>query len=167
MLILLLIFCFILFCFFSNSGRALFRAFLELPPLRSPLFRKEGQFFYARVKLCLFLKRKYPKGVGVGVYRLHILLPAVFGRANTAPTGGRLRNVFPVPRALSHPFPLGEGLGEAISSHSRAHPRTVRQSAHTNWPVLPAFSSTLQARLHAQKQPYRAFWRTFHVCIFI
>ena len=43
MLILLLIFCFILFCFFSNSGRALFRAFLELPPLRSPLFRKEGQ----------------------------------------------------------------------------------------------------------------------------
>ena len=27
---------------------------LELPPLRSSLFRKEGQLFYAWVKLCLF-----------------------------------------------------------------------------------------------------------------
>ena len=63
--------------------------------------------------------------------------------------------------SFSHPFPLGEGLGEALFPNSLrycvARPSFAKRGshfcAHTNWPVLPAFSSTLQTHIHAQEHP--------------
>ncbi len=131
--------------------------FPELPPqLRcSPLFAKERQCSYARIKLCLFLKRKYPKGVGVEKAGI------VLANTSVHPYGGCLRYVFPVPRAL---YPSLRGRArEGPSSRTPSATVLLAPLSQRGAVVLrlhippygerPTFSPCIQTCLHVKIAP--------------
>ena len=71
-----------------------------------------------------------------------VFLRAVFGRADR----------------LSH-------CKSPLSSHTRSYAHSAPKRTHQLAGVAGLFVHSTNS-LHAPKQPYRAFWRAFHVCIF-
>ena len=65
----------------------------------------------------------------------------------------RSRNICLFTRMADTACRVPTGGKSPLSSHTRAHTRTVHQSAHTNWPVLPTFSPCIQTCLHVKIAP--------------